>query len=870
MKEDKSLDIEMAICEASTPSAISRREFLRDAGALGATALGGRHLAALSISDAGVSGAAFGVTSTEYAAGEVVLPFSYTIRTSSEAQPEGLNFKGQAGPDNCQVFVRIENEIWEFRSQWIIGLGTVARYKGPDVDHMVRVEDGTYPDGMTACWFLGGMWYHAQERKLYAPMHVEQDGERRLYTNLRKIALGTSVDQGRTWKYEGDIITSETYYYPHEYFKFSGSAYGNGVADFGFYADEREGYFYVFPDEGWSLKTARQGEMCWNTRVARCAIADKMASGRWRYFYQGTWDEPALGGKSSSISPGHVWGIVYSSAIDRYVCVFPANEDPPGDKTIDGVCIGCCSSLTKQDWVWGYCPEATFGFLNLLNDEGTDVARTCRDSFRYYAYFNEHDYRRMDVTLAQGERRTLNIERRYLFQPHPESSDAVLGRRTKGVAAGEPAVTYSGPWETMQHPDSFDGTIRVSGKAGAAIEMTFTGPEIYWRAGRAPNSGIADVFIDGRLRRTVDCFTPRSTGYKQFAYIHRDLGPGKHTIRIVVRGKKHADATDSLIHHVGFEYQAESYRASAGFSSIMGKNGWHYYQVAGADFHELQPIGDEASGLMHWSGNAHVQVGIDYQSNGTARRWRVPRDGKVKIEGRAEPKAGAAIAPAIWTGTQRLWAGEAGGSQAAHDLEVTVRAGDWITFLADSPAGSESSGHANASLRWDPVVTYTDNVVSPAVWIPNSPGSENLALNKYARSKFLVSTYRPFDGADGSLTHPFLVHADDPISHGDDWFSVDLDRPCLVDRCVISFQSQNPRYVPRRFTLQRSDDGLVWGDVETISKVTGKATTVLCIPLLRVERQLQPFRARFVRMYLPDGKPFAINGFELYRSTDRT
>ena len=101
------------------------------------------------------------------------------------------------------------------------------------------------------------------------------------------------MDKGRTWKYEGDIVSSETYYYPHDFFKFSGSSFGNGLADFGFYVDVRGGYFYIFPDEGWAPNSTRG--VRWNSRPARCAIEDKMVPGKWHLFYNGTWTEPALG-----------------------------------------------------------------------------------------------------------------------------------------------------------------------------------------------------------------------------------------------------------------------------------------------------------------------------------------------------------------------------------------------------------------------------------------------------------------------------------------------------------------------------------------------------------------------------------------------
>jgi hypothetical protein len=131
---------------------LSRRDFLRTAGA------GAAALAIPSGALARGAPPASQQTGMEYAAGEVVLPFAYTAVVSPQPQPDCLDFSHQVSPDNCQVFVRMDGELWEFRSQWVINLGTTARYRGPDIDHMTRVEDGVYPEGMTSCWFLGGMW----------------------------------------------------------------------------------------------------------------------------------------------------------------------------------------------------------------------------------------------------------------------------------------------------------------------------------------------------------------------------------------------------------------------------------------------------------------------------------------------------------------------------------------------------------------------------------------------------------------------------------------------------------------------------------------------------------------------------------------
>ena len=829
---------------------LSRRDFLSQTGKLGLTALAAPAMARAELGIDGAQGEAVATVSepAEFAAGELVLPFAYSLTPSSAAQPEGLNFSRQPGPDNCQVFIRIDGELWEFRSQWIIGLGSVARYSGPDIDRLVKREDGTYPDGMTACWFLGGMWYDESDRKLYAPMHIEQDGHRRLYANCRKIALGTSTDKGRTWRYEGDIVTSETYYYPHDYFKFSGSAFGNGVADFGFYVDVRGGYFYIFPDEGWSYKVDARGGMCWNSRAARCAIRDRMAPGKWKYFYNGNWDEPALGGKSSTVSPGHLWGVTYSKLLDKYICLFPGNEDPPSPETIDGVYIGCCSDLAKQDWVWGHCPEAMFGFLNLISPDGSDVALECENTFRYYAYFGPGDFRRIDVKLAKGQTRTSNLGCRYLFEPHPESSDPILGRSTRIVGATQSDVTYSGSWNLRSNADAYEKKIKESSAQGDSIEFSFSGDAVYWRALRSPGSGKADVYLDGALRKTVDCYSPRSTTCKEFLYFHRSLTAGQqHTIKIVVRGDKHPNSGGLSIGHVAFEYAAESYQASAGFSSLMGKNNWFYQQRNGVGYVDLKYPADEFNPSVYWSGSGACRIGLDYQVPGeeaSARRWLAPHGGTVRIEGTVTSEKSNFLA-SIWLNERKLWPEEHTVSQgpSSHDLNVEVMEDAFLTFLVSQKAPSRTADSCTpGEVSWNPVITYLPGGNSPAVWRPNPAGAHNLALNKYGRSKALVSSYRPFDAVDGDLTTAFAIHADDPISSGEDWFAVDLDKTCLIDRYVLICQSQNPLYLPKRFSVQRSDDGLVWSDVEVereahrraldgrLHSVDSSATRCPCLP----------------------------------------
>ncbi len=803
-----------------------------------------------------------GKSGYQYAAGESVLPFSYVAKESPAPEPDGLNFSHQVNPDNCQIFVRIDDELWEFRSQWVINLGTVARYKGPDIDHLVRVEDGLYPDGMTSCWFLGGMWYDDSGKKLYAAMHIEADGPRRAYPFSRKIALATSVDKGRTWSYEGDIVTSETYYYTYDFAKFSGSSYGIGVADFGFYVDERGGYFYIFPDEGWAPWETRG--MRWNSRAARCAIADKMAPGKWNYFYDGAWAEPALGGKSSIIAPSHFWGITYSTVLNQYLCVFTANQDPPTEPNIDGIYIGSCTDLSKQDWVWGHCPEARFGFLNLINVDGTDIARVCDSSFRLYTYFGEGSFQRLDFTLSRGHTTLVDLQHRMLFDPHPESSEPLLGRKTKIVGSQSAEMKYAGEWQELDRQNSYLGKARESSTPASSVEFSFTGADIYWRALHSPAGGKANVYIDGTLCKEVDCYSPRSTSWEQFLFIKQGLDPfTRHTIKVVVTGKKHPKSSSAAIEHIAFEFSAESYRASAGFSGLMGKNQWFYQRRKGTEWADLVFTVDEDHPIRYWWSDDGCRIGGDFLVPGVSsavRTWKAPHGGTVRIEGHAVSQS------AIETRIDRNGEVVLSAGSTPDDFELTVIQGDAISFVASHRGDPAQAGEPK--VFWDPVITYKESI--PAVWLPNDAGDQDLARNKSARSKVLVSHYRPFDAVDGNLNTSFTIHADDKLSHGDDWLQVDLEQPYRIDHYVVCSQTADSEYRVTSFTLQRSDDDRHWTDVETVHEPDGPLEHYYGIPMSRIARSVPVFTARFVRIYFPKGKPFTLTALQLYYTEGKT
>jgi hypothetical protein len=107
----------------------------------------------------------------------------------------------------------------------------------------------------------------------------------------------------------------------------------------------------------------------------------------------------------------------------------------------------------------------------------------------------------------------------YGYTPFAESSDPIEARKTRRVGCLAPEAKYSGTWSDSTDPSYYEGKAKSAADSGASVAFTFHGKDIYWRAVKGPDLGKADVFLDGVLQTTVDCwasilsFTLVSVGY---------------------------------------------------------------------------------------------------------------------------------------------------------------------------------------------------------------------------------------------------------------------------------------------------------------------------------------------------------------------
>ena len=127
------------------------------------------------------------------------LPFSIKVTEEKiEKLPDYMSDRNPVDMDFPYCPVKIDDEFWVMHNYG--NDSPVFRYKGTNIENAVRKPDGK-ADLPFKSYILGGVWYDAGEKKLYAPLHHEIHNFHP--TALREVHLASSTDKGLSWKYEG-------------------------------------------------------------------------------------------------------------------------------------------------------------------------------------------------------------------------------------------------------------------------------------------------------------------------------------------------------------------------------------------------------------------------------------------------------------------------------------------------------------------------------------------------------------------------------------------------------------------------------------------------------------------------------------------
>lgn len=115
-------------------------------------------------------------------------------------------------------------------------------------------------------------------------------------------------------------------------------------------------------------------------------------------------------------------------------------------------------------------------------------------------------------------------------RPSPSSS-------VRHVPEGSSSITYAGAWRSARYSGYVGSRVRYATRAGASATVTFVGRRITWYGPTGPTRGKAQVYVDGRLARTIDL---RSSSFRAHTAIFgRSWSTsGRHVVRIVVVGTR--------------------------------------------------------------------------------------------------------------------------------------------------------------------------------------------------------------------------------------------------------------------------------------------------------------------------------------------
>jgi hypothetical protein len=124
--------------------------------------------------------------------------------------------------------------------------------------------------------------------------------------------------------------------------------------------------------------------------------------------------------------------------------------------------------------------------------------------------------------------------------------DVVFDKRVNVFASQEnDAWKMNGTWS-----DSRNNQSKFSNKVGDEISIAFKGTGISIEGNWVKDGGKADVYVDDKFKRTIDCYFGYANQEHRGINIYHilNLPEGKHTIKLVVKGTKNPESTDANIY----------------------------------------------------------------------------------------------------------------------------------------------------------------------------------------------------------------------------------------------------------------------------------------------------------------------------------
>jgi hypothetical protein len=112
------------------------------------------------------------------------------------------------------------------------------------------------------------------------------------------------------------------------------------------------------------------------------------------------------------------------------------------------------------------------------------------------------------------------------------------------------AVQYTGSWYSNTNANHSNGSAALA--LSGTVTFSFSGTGARWIGFSDAWAGIADVYVDGVLKASIDTYSA-GTKYQAVQYAITGLSPGDHTVKIVATGRRNSAAAAAWIWVDAFE-----------------------------------------------------------------------------------------------------------------------------------------------------------------------------------------------------------------------------------------------------------------------------------------------------------------------------
>jgi hypothetical protein len=230
--------------------------------------------------------------------------------------------------------------------------GNIARTTGPLTDPAASATPTIRVRGVTEAlpdtgYAAGGPIYQDPSSGMRLMfIHIERypTGNPR-GGSYASIGLARSTDGGKSWSFLGQIFTQNLTY---DQFKSDpgrcgtdteSRQYGVVNTSFGQYVIRTEGgvpYFYIYGSDTQAPPAGSDVPCPVSFAVARAPVSQVVSAAArgtvsgWSKYFDGSWDEPGLGGRSTDVWPGTrllSFDVAYDSYLHEYVLVMPGVID---------------------------------------------------------------------------------------------------------------------------------------------------------------------------------------------------------------------------------------------------------------------------------------------------------------------------------------------------------------------------------------------------------------------------------------------------------------------------------------------------------------------------------------------------------------